>query len=76
MIVVLFWPEQVGSPDQGQVACVHVGLVAEGGQVSQVLHQVLQSSDNTQKEISEISSPRQHWSKSLLLISKVQVLIV
>lgn len=44
------WPEQVRSPDQGQVTCVHVGLVAEGGQMSQVLGQVLQSSNIRERE--------------------------
>lgn len=37
-------PEQIGSPHQGQISGVHVGHVAEGGQVSQVLDQVFQRS--------------------------------
>lgn len=37
-------PEEIGSPHQGQVSGVHVGHVAEGGQVSQVLDQVFQRS--------------------------------
>lgn len=35
-------PEEIWSPHQGQVSGVHVGHVAEGGQVSQVLDQVFQ----------------------------------
>ncbi|TNN26778.1 hypothetical protein EYF80_063084 [Liparis tanakae] len=35
--------EEIGSPDQGQVPGVHVGLGAEGGQVGQVFREVLQS---------------------------------
>ena len=37
-------PEEIGSPHQGQVSGVHVGHVAKGGQVSQVLDQVFQRS--------------------------------
>lgn len=37
-------PEEIGSPHQGQVSGVHVGHVAEGGQMSQVLDQVFQCS--------------------------------
>lgn len=37
-------PEEIWSPHQGQVSGVHVGHVAEGGQVSQVLDQVFQCS--------------------------------
>lgn len=37
-------PEEIWSPHQGQVSGVHVGHVAEGGQVSQVLDQVFQRS--------------------------------
>lgn len=37
-------PEEIGSPHQGQVSGVHIGHVAEGGQVSQVLDQVFQRS--------------------------------
>lgn len=35
-------PEQVWCPHQGEVPGVHVGLTAEGGNVSQVSNQVFQ----------------------------------
>lgn len=39
-------PQQVGSPDNGQVLAVHVGDVAERGQMGKVSHEELQRPRN------------------------------
>ena len=43
-------PEQVGGPDNGQVAWVHLSLGPTSGNPAQVPHQVLQGPGKEEKE--------------------------
>lgn len=65
-------PEEIGGPHQGQVSGVHVGHVAEGGQVSQVLDQVFQRSvvvsyeERKKCQVTDAHPLRQHSSDPAL----------
>lgn len=45
-------PEQIGSPNDGQVPGVHVGLRGKRGHSDKMLHQILQSPDEEEGGIS------------------------
>lgn len=44
-------PEQIGSPDDGQVPGVHVGLWWKWGHFDKMAHQILQSPDEEERNI-------------------------
>lgn len=47
-------PEQIGSPDDGQVPGVHVGLRRKRGHLDKMAHQKLQSPEKKEEERSVI----------------------